>query len=274
MNADLDLTSVQAKLTRAQFHLNIAKEQAVKWLKTCPYQLVSERNSDFTELRVVIRTNGVEPPLVFWSLIIGDCLGNLRSALDHLVYAIAVKEAFPNPPLKADSRYFVIADSPKDFEGGLRKIDTLSEGVQKAIESVQPYNRPHALIPPPLSILRVLSNTDKHKLVRMAAALPKEFRGGFTSSANRIIGRKFYWSRGPLIEGAEVAVAISSEPDPDMTLETGASVGFCIAIWTGICSKGATIDPDDWIDFTALLEILIQEVAEVIGIVARAALLV
>jgi hypothetical protein len=43
---------------------------------------------------------------------IGDCLPNLRCALDHLVYAIAIHESGQSPPPCEGSLAFPICDSP------------------------------------------------------------------------------------------------------------------------------------------------------------------
>src|SRR4051794_32749877 len=49
-----------------------------------------------------------EPPLDRWSLVAGDCVHNLRSALDNLIYAIAIYQSRQNPPPDDKSLQFPI----------------------------------------------------------------------------------------------------------------------------------------------------------------------
>ena len=57
------------------------------------------------------------PPLDRWSLIAADCVGNLRSTLDHLVYALAVRNTGKNPPPDARKLQFPICDTETSFQG-------------------------------------------------------------------------------------------------------------------------------------------------------------
>jgi hypothetical protein len=50
------------------------------------------------------------PALERWSLVAADCVHNLRCALDHLVYAIAVYESGQDPPPNHRGLQFPIAE--------------------------------------------------------------------------------------------------------------------------------------------------------------------
>src|SRR5207248_602403 len=85
----LNLTSVQAKLGRAEEHFNSYRGELRPWIQRKPYTLVGHINADCTEYAAVLEITE-QPLLQRWSLIIADSLHNLRSALDNLVYAVAV----------------------------------------------------------------------------------------------------------------------------------------------------------------------------------------
>jgi hypothetical protein len=106
------------------------------------------------------------PPLLDWSLLIGDCLHNFRSALDHFANQLAsTQSASP----KNDRTQFPIFKIESDFRRLQRSyIGRLSEEAQIEIEKLQPYNRADG--PPilhPLWLLATLSNADKHRLLNL-----------------------------------------------------------------------------------------------------------
>lgn len=51
-----------------------------------------------TEQHVIAVRLSAEPPLARWSLMVGDALHNLRSALDYLIYQLAIKGSGQEPP--------------------------------------------------------------------------------------------------------------------------------------------------------------------------------
>ena len=165
----LDLTSVRAKLVRAQEHAQTIKNEILAWTERSPYSLTNEVNADSNRYSIFVHINE-PPPLQRWSLMVADCISNLRAALDHLVYSIAVKEATPNTPVGEDKLLFPITDSRMKFDEAVKggRLGMISEPIRAAIESFQPYNRPHHILPPFLRLLRDFNNRDKHKLLQIA----------------------------------------------------------------------------------------------------------
>jgi len=106
----LDLTGVEAKFARAKAHLEAYPAELKLWRDNKPYRISRERSPDFTRFYLAVR---IDKQLNFldWTLVIGDCIHNLRSALEHLVYAIAIHESGSNPPLR-DSRLAVLPSTP------------------------------------------------------------------------------------------------------------------------------------------------------------------
>lgn len=266
----LYLTGVNAKLSRAKEHANAVKDEVASWMNTRPYSLTPKANSDFTRWALVISVQATAD-LLRWTLIIGDAINNLRSALDHLTYAIAAHESGSNPPPDEKRLAFPICDTPGEFKDATRRIKSLSLDVRTAIESVQPYNRPHPTLPALLSILRDFNNTDKHKLLRLAYAATSMGEVSFTYKASRseqpvpLVPVEF--NAGELKDGAEVMAVTFDRPAPNM--ECHFEVMVIIALWHGgkVGGVGLRIDRDD---FTAILALLIEEVEAVIKLIVAA----
>ena len=225
----LDLTSVQAKLGRAEFHLETYRREITLWRDKKPYSISMERNEDYTRYYLVLRV-AEKPNLLEWSLSISDCVHNFRSALENLIYAIAVHESRQNPPPKDDHLAFPIADNPKDFREVSRRIATLSEPVRTAIEAVQPYNRTHPAVPPPLAILREFEKTSKHKLLRLAFA--SQYKGEVSISLpdTRFGKGKFRANHGEVEDNTVLMSWDFEQPEPDVNFEK-IDIGIAISLW-------------------------------------------
>jgi hypothetical protein len=103
------------------------------------------------------------------SLLFGDGIHNLRSALDHLVYTLAL--VHKNGKIEDPRRLaFPITDSEKDWRGQVYRLKEISAEDRTIIEWYQPYN---ALArggqpvgsPTLLGYLRDLDDWDKHRLL-------------------------------------------------------------------------------------------------------------
>lgn len=155
--------SVQAKLDRAQQHIDKLLAKIEAFDSRQPYAFVQDHNADLTEHYLHLRL--VEPfPSAVWGCILGDAVHNLRSALDHLVYAIAIRQNEGREPPPDHTRLmFPILDPPKPLPMG--KIRTLSEPVRAAIEREQPD--PAHLVNSPLWTIDQLDIADKHRVIHM-----------------------------------------------------------------------------------------------------------
>jgi hypothetical protein len=136
-----------------------------------PIRLVSQPNAEETREEFRVHIVSPIPPRV--DLIFGDCVHNLRSALDHLAVALGVLNgADPNDdtisfPIRTSEAAFY-----RKYESGSRKgafarssgmhsIRALGPDAQAFIEGLQPYRRPDQL--GVLWELQYLDNRDKHR---------------------------------------------------------------------------------------------------------------
>src|SRR5450432_914865 len=110
----MSLDGAILKVVRAQEHLDSLKDEIERYLKTDPYVVNVQKNSDgWGGDAAVIRQP--DPRL---STIIGDCLHNARCALDYIMWELAGTYAgrvLIPPPTGDDKCYFPITTSDKSF---------------------------------------------------------------------------------------------------------------------------------------------------------------
>lgn len=106
----------------------------------------------------------------YWSLWIGDALHNMRCALDHLVYQLALTVQDPLPPAMESRLMFPIADSRSSFVDRKGYISGIPKEARKLIEELQPYQarKPESEL---LSLLNRLENIDKHRKLHVATVV-------------------------------------------------------------------------------------------------------
>jgi len=159
-----EFASCWLKIGRAQEHFRIFDSELGEWTESKPYSILQKSDPEGCRHTLVLELK--RPfPADKWSLIAGDCIHNLRCALDHLVYALAVKNSGTNPPQDANRLQFPIASSLEQFEKQRDRIKGLSDKAQTFIEQRQPYNVRTKKMPPQLAILSGLDNADKHRLL-------------------------------------------------------------------------------------------------------------
>lgn len=116
---------------------------------------------------------GVPRPDSLWALLIGDCLHNLRSALDYLAFGIA--QAHGSRPPNAQTQ-FPIHESARDRSGRERPLlvpEVTDPAVLGALKAVQPYVGPEPNDPTvnfPWQINK-LCNIVKHRLLLAAVCV-------------------------------------------------------------------------------------------------------
>jgi len=187
---------VRAKLDRADQHLRTLQHAFDLWVGGETYEIVDVIDYDTGEDILTFRWVTAQP-YVEWGLLVGDCVHNLRSALDHLVYALAVNSSGVDPPPNARRLQFPIADQKNAFAAERnRKLKGLPEHLVSKIEGCQPY---HRFGPNPLTIIREVSNMDKHRVVPVAVSTLEAIHASAVPERDtRAIGIEDY-GLGPLL---------------------------------------------------------------------------
>ena len=95
------LDGCREKIIRAGDHLQTLDSESRRFVEDYPYRLDPQYNQQSRELVVSIRSirqPEVLPPARL-GVVLGDVLHNLRSALDHLVWQLAMIGTGPKAPL-------------------------------------------------------------------------------------------------------------------------------------------------------------------------------
>jgi hypothetical protein len=194
MAASLD--SAWSKWKRGRSYLEALKIELGGPMPNVPwahqYPAVCEAQPGGLEYRFYVTV----PPLdgARYAPMVGDCLFNLRCALDHAVYALHENVLAPAQFVAVEGRtQFPILDAAhrRTLKGGAplptskwRDIGALGDSERRRIEFFQPYNGTDAVIGYDLvryllSELQRLNNIDKHRSLHVvqqansAVAVPK-----------------------------------------------------------------------------------------------------
>jgi hypothetical protein len=169
------------KLDRAAYHLDSLDANVREWRDRHTHRYDSHFDRERGKQVVHIRFPELVP--VEFRLIIGDCLHNLRSALDNLAYELAVRHYGSSPlPEPFDRRSeFPIFGNREWAEGERRnKIGCIHPRAQAIIKGLQPHNRGYDFASHPLWKLNELSNMDKHRVphvTQVAISAYSDFSG-------------------------------------------------------------------------------------------------
>jgi len=167
------------------------------------------------------------PALARWGLLLGDCLHNLRCALDHALYAVAIAESGVNPPPDAATLQFPITSSAAAFDAARRRIRSLSAAAQRAIEAWQPYNSPQETADP-LLLLNELDNIDKHRSLHLGFF--HLLRGDYVLSEFRHSGKvRAHKHAGVIESGTPLLTLWTEHPEPELHIKLDVTLFLAVA---------------------------------------------
>src|SRR6266511_2429033 len=93
-------------------------EDMGRFFSTHPYAIGGKYNAEAAEITLYATSLMGPFPTIEWGVRIGDCLHNLRSALDHVVWQLALLHLQRQPTDKEARRIqFPIEHIPERFEG-------------------------------------------------------------------------------------------------------------------------------------------------------------
>lgn len=224
------LAGVRLKLERAQHHFRDLHERIRVALSNIAGEdgksgVVFENNAEGHAVIKLGRGIPLDPSL---PMIVGDCFHNLRSALDHLTYQLALLNGTGRDAASRIS--FPVYATPKKFKNFVdsRVAKFISTAALREIESLQPY---HTSDPPEIDALwqlTELDNIDKHRLFIVVA---REFK---LDSFDLVVegGDKFSTSTPdskwkPSVEGTEIIrFQLSAPAKVHVNIKTATTVKF------------------------------------------------
>jgi hypothetical protein len=202
------LASVRDKIRRAQFHLDTINAALTLTLGTTPESETFTIDTDPEGTQWIARFRKIDPLDPSLPLIIGDCIHNLRSALDHLVYQLAVLNG--SSASAAEKTAFPIClreTGPNGFNDRVRTSlkPFVSAAALAEIENSQPYRAYSVPNEADIWVLHKLDIIDKHRLLLVARDqfLVRQF--WFTATGKepeQVILPDPKWK--PMEEGAEI----------------------------------------------------------------------
>lgn len=169
------LNGPRAKVKRAKGQLITLQTAFQMLFKRYPYSVIVDkfdRKAGHYPLRII----GGPPALPDeWSVMIGEIAHNLRSALDLLVWQLALLST-PEPYRDTAFPIFSIGHTKRRRNGdfvphfwgkryGRRYLKSIDRRFWTRIEVFQPYKRENKRRQSPLFLLHELNNTDKHRLI-------------------------------------------------------------------------------------------------------------
>jgi hypothetical protein len=163
-----------AKLGHAIAHINLLRTEIEKAGAPHPDLIPLRREYEADQGAVVYRIDHVIQIRDDWPLIFGDAIHDLRGALDHLMWQLAIAH-LGRRPTSAEVRniQFPVIKRLKDFPGHpfLRHI---RQADIERLKPFQPYKRLNRGQLHPLPKLVALSNTDKHRRLHLLVVAPHQ----------------------------------------------------------------------------------------------------
>lgn len=210
---------IQAKIIRAQEHLDFLESGITTFIDRQPYISVGNFNADATEYIYKFRI--LEQPPLAWAVVVGEFIHSLRSALEQAVYQLTILHA--GRPLAGTG--FPIFKDRDAFNrrriygrptrnSGAYQIRGIRPTAKAFVESVQPYNSPNP-DDNPLWAIQKLWNKDKHRLPLFFGGVARESMVAW----NPPVPGNSELIPGPKQDGAELAKLTFTKPSPHVKVE-------------------------------------------------------
>lgn len=155
------------KLHQAEVHLECLEQDVKRRIEMVPYSFPLDLDFPAGEGVCYLKVNVPIPET--WAPMIGDILFNLRSALDHLAFSLAMKGGNGNLTDRQirESCFPAWTVKPSGHDRR-RTIGAIAPRAQVAISRLQPYRegtpQDHFL-----HVLTYLNNIDKHRTLHVAS---------------------------------------------------------------------------------------------------------
>lgn len=154
-----------AKFNRAKEQFDGLRSEMGEFFDQDPQPHFSRGYFDTNTWEWIERFQVREAPPIRWGLILGDCVHNLRAALDHLICQVTLLDSGEGADC-SQTQYPIASKSEAQFEGMAdKRIPGLSPKHRAIVKMTQPYQAGDGFESHPLHVLAQLSNADKHRLI-------------------------------------------------------------------------------------------------------------
>ena len=201
--------SLRLRLQRADQHFAQLNSEISGFIDSVRSGIRGEFNEESGEY--VFWLTG-EPPLE-WGLLIGEWAHECRAVLDNVVSALVIKRGHEVTVKTA----FIIANDYNRWNGGWgQDLWGLLKSDVALVKKRQPYIRGNKALDHPLSRLSWINNTDKHRLLHIAASATRLMPNGWPEK----------WSCFPSLDEPKGAIVGEANFHDPLSL-TKASAVFC-----------------------------------------------
>lgn len=159
------LGGVLAKYNRSVQLFDELRNEIGDFLKEEPGSNTSKGEFDPDKWEWIEHFTAPEPP-IRWGVLLGDCVHNLRSALDHLVCQVALLDGGTMEDCQR-SQFPIASKSEDQYEDMAHRFlpKCFTSKHRAMVKEPQPFHVGERADVNPLSLLADFSNTDKHRLI-------------------------------------------------------------------------------------------------------------
>ncbi len=170
----VSLDGCWAKLDRAKGHVEELRAKIEQEAVKNSGLISLQHEYDPNDRAVIYRINRVVQIHEHWPLIFGDAVHNLRCALDHLMWQLAVLHLGRQPTrAQAKQIQFPLVSRAKDFTRANLFLRHIRNADIDHLKPFQPYKRRKKGEMHPLLKLVSLSNVDKHRKLHLLVVVPQ-----------------------------------------------------------------------------------------------------
>lgn len=281
MTAPYDDAWARRKLSRARAHLAELQQLTAGWVEPAVHPLRVELSEDQREVRLVLDLSN-PPPVHEWSLVLGDCVHNARTALDVFVWMNSTqlpranrgRVAYPLLPTLTDEEEMAelelsnrLEDQPRKMRENIRaKVAGLPEPLRsRVLDNMRWFDLQHEgdiVRHNRIPLLFELDNADKHRLSLdlRARADTIEWDLRAWSATGELLDLAFDWTEDTTLttglpEHAVVGTGVASARIDHMTGTAKASLGLRVHV------LDLALDTGHWLetlldDVEGLLDVL------------------
>lgn len=226
------LDGVKLKIVRAEEHLRFLDQEIGRYLESDPFEFVKEL--DGKDICIVLRIKRQPDP--YLSTIIGDCLHNLRSSLDHLLWQLLI---WPLPPkVNPKQLSFPIFIDEGKYGDALNKNGLprcVTESALAIIERLQPYHARENAQWHALWFIHELSNRDKHVMLHITVGKARSEEVRITGA---IPGKTSHEISSAMLDHGTVLVRLPVSELGENPMNVNASIAGFVTLK----------EPDPWTD--------------------------
>jgi hypothetical protein len=177
MPYNVDLTGAWAKLRRCEALVNALRKEVWEAGSPDPYVIPLRRRYDAAGRAVVFEIDRVITISDDWTLMLGDALHNLRSAINHLAWQLALRHSRGVVPVDRSViraiQYPIVLDEKRWKDNANWKHMTTEDAA--IVRQSQPFHpRPPGVFHP-LEHLMVLNDVDKHQTIHLLNAVTEYY---------------------------------------------------------------------------------------------------